>query len=180
MRKLTERFNALRRKHRKNALYAAEGMLIDVTEQIAHLLDARHMTRADLAHALGCSKAYVTKLLAGNQNLTLESLVRLAIPLKARLHIRLVPIAPRTSRRLKIDEPLKRITMDQHVLVGKPVIRGMRISVQQILGLLGKGLTPEDILHEFPVLEEEDIRAALLYASRVVSQGNAFQLRQTG
>ena len=58
---------------------------------------------------------------------------------------------------------LNRITVNSKVLVGKPTIRGMRISVEQILNLLSHGMSHKEILEEFPVLEEEDIRAALEY-----------------
>ncbi len=98
---MTTRFNALRRKHGNSIPYAIEGMLIEVTEQIARLLEARRMSRADLARALGCSNAYITKLLAGNQNLTLESLVRLATSLKTRLEVQLIPVKPNISHSRK-------------------------------------------------------------------------------
>ena len=56
---------------------------------------------------------------------------------------------------------LTRITIDSDVLVGKPVIRGMRISVELILDLLSQGATEEEILEEYPQLEKEDILACL-------------------
>ncbi len=59
------------------------------------------------------------------------------------------------------EELLERITIYPQVLVGKPTIRGMRISVEQILNLLSQGMKDEEILSEYPVLEEEDIRAVL-------------------
>ena len=70
---------------------------------------------------------------------------------------------------------LQRITIDPKVLVGKPTIRGMRISVEQVLHLLGEGLTAKQILHELPVLEEEDIRAAVAYAHRLVSTEKVYR-----
>ena len=66
-------------------------------------------------------------------------------------------------------ELLQRITFDHSVLTGKPVIRGMRISVEMILELLAKGATVQEILEDYPELESEDIRAALMYAKRLVS-----------
>jgi uncharacterized protein (DUF433 family) len=71
---------------------------------------------------------------------------------------------------------LRRITIDPKILLGKPTIRGMRISVEQVLHLLGEGLTPKQILHEFPMLEEEDIRAAVAYAHRLVSTEKVYRL----
>ncbi|RLB04238.1 MAG: DUF433 domain-containing protein, partial [Deltaproteobacteria bacterium] len=59
---------------------------------------------------------------------------------------------------------LGRITFDKEILCGKPIIRGLRISVDMILELLAKGATEEEILEDYPELEGEDIKAALLYA----------------
>lgn len=54
-----------------------------------------------------------------------------------------------------------RITIDPEVCNGKPTIRGMRITVQTILGFLDSGESREEILRQFPSLEEEDIEACL-------------------
>lgn len=59
-----------------------------------------------------------------------------------------------------------RITSNPEQCGGRPCIRGMRIRVQDVLELLAAGLTREQVLAELPDLEEEDITAALLYASR--------------
>ena len=59
---------------------------------------------------------------------------------------------------------LERITLDPGVLVGEPCIRGMRISVEHILDALAAGITHKEFLAEYPFLEPEDIKAALLYA----------------
>jgi uncharacterized protein (DUF433 family) len=48
---------------------------------------------------------------------------------------------------------------------GKPCIRGMRVTVGAVIGLLAKGYTQKEILEAYPYLEVEDIRAALLYAT---------------
>ncbi len=60
---------------------------------------------------------------------------------------------------------LDRITIDHNVMGGKPCIRGMRITVGTITGLLASGASFEEILELYPYLEEEDIRAALAYAT---------------
>ena len=62
---------------------------------------------------------------------------------------------------------LERITQEPDKLGGKPCIRGLRISVSQVLEMLASGLSNEQILDDFPYLEEEDIQACLLYASQV-------------
>jgi uncharacterized protein (DUF433 family) len=58
-----------------------------------------------------------------------------------------------------------RITLDPDVMGGKPCIRGMRITVGTVLGLLASGHSEEAVLRAYPYLEREDIRAALTYAS---------------
>ncbi len=67
-----------------------------------------------------------------------------------------------------MEELLDRITVDPDVLVGKPVIRGTRIPVYLIVELVANGMTIEEILKEYPRLKEEDVKAALLYASKLV------------
>ena len=57
------------------------------------------------------------------------------------------------------------ITIDSQIRFGQPCIRGMRISVSDILGWLASGMTEIDILTDFPELTNEDIKAALAYAA---------------
>ena len=64
---------------------------------------------------------------------------------------------------------LDRITLNPLVMGGKPCIRGMRITVGNVVGLLAAGHSVGDVIDELPELEEEDIRAALTYASWSVS-----------
>lgn len=61
---------------------------------------------------------------------------------------------------------LERITVNPEQCGGRPCIRGMRIRVIDVLDLFAAGLTAEQILEEMPDLERDDLRAALLYASR--------------
>lgn len=60
---------------------------------------------------------------------------------------------------------LKRITFDPGVMGGKPCIRGMRVTVGTIVGLLAAGRTEQEILKAYPYLEAEDLREALAYAA---------------
>ena len=62
---------------------------------------------------------------------------------------------------------LERITVRPGQCGGKPCIRGMRIRVTDVLGLLAHGLSAEQVLKELPDLEPEDIRACLEYAAKV-------------
>ena len=60
---------------------------------------------------------------------------------------------------------LSRITHDVGVMGGRPCIRGMRVTVGTILGLLATGQSADDIVGAYPYLEKEDIQAALSYAA---------------
>ena len=62
-----------------------------------------------------------------------------------------------------------RITSHPGIFGGKPVIRGLRVSVEMVLDLLSQGMTPEEILSEYPVLEKEDISACLRHAKALVA-----------
>jgi uncharacterized protein (DUF433 family) len=64
---------------------------------------------------------------------------------------------------------LDRITADPEIFGGKPIIRGMRISVELILSLLAQGVLVDAILDDYPELGGEDIRACLAYAHAVVA-----------
>lgn len=73
-----------------------------------------------------------------------------------------------------MEDLLKRITFNKDVLCGKPVIRGLRISVEMILELLAKGATEQEILEDYPELEPDDLHAALFYAHHMVAKEDVF------
>ena len=58
-----------------------------------------------------------------------------------------------------------RITQNPNILAGRATIRGLRISVAHLVNLVANGMTPTQIVTEFPDLEEEDVRQALAYAA---------------
>ena len=64
---------------------------------------------------------------------------------------------------------LERITVNPKIFSGKPIIRGRRLAVEHVLGMLAAGDTPEIILGGYPWLEMDDIKACLVYAHRLVS-----------
>ena len=74
------------------------------------------------------------------------------------------------------EKMMERITVNPDIMVGKPTIRGLRISVDHILRALAGGLNVGDILAEYPELEEEDIHAALLYAAELVEEEQVFKI----
>jgi uncharacterized protein (DUF433 family) len=67
-----------------------------------------------------------------------------------------------------LEELSDRIVVDSEVLVGKPVIKGTRVPVYLIIEFLGNGMSEREILKEYPQLKAQDIKAALLYASKCV------------
>ena len=70
---------------------------------------------------------------------------------------------------MKEQELLKRISARKDIFGGKPIVRGMRISVELIVSLLAQGETNEAILADYPDLELEDIQACLAYAHAVIT-----------
>ena len=73
-----------------------------------------------------------------------------------------------------MDPKDERITLNPHVLAGKPTIRGLRISVEQILTALANEVPADDLLSDYPELEKADILACLLYASQLVSEERVY------
>ena len=77
---------------------------------------------------------------------------------------------------MKKQTLLSRITVNPDVLVGKPTIRGLRISVAQILTALSNNVPVSDLLKDYPELEPEDIQAALLYAAERVEEEKVYKV----
>lgn len=72
---------------------------------------------------------------------------------------------------------LERITINPSIFGGKPIVRGRRLAVEHVLGMLAAGDAPETILEGYPWLEAEDIRACLIYARRLVGNERIEPLR---
>lgn len=70
------------------------------------------------------------------------------------------------TRGMTEEQLLERIVVNPDIFGGKPIIRGLRMAVEHILGMLAAGETPETILREYPFLEREDLQACLLFAYR--------------
>lgn len=66
------------------------------------------------------------------------------------------------------QELFERITLDPKVMIGKPVIKGTRLTVEYVLGLLARGAASEEILREYTGLSAEDIQACLLFAAKAL------------
>jgi uncharacterized protein (DUF433 family) len=69
-----------------------------------------------------------------------------------------------------------RISVDPKVLAGKPVIKGTRIAVEFLMELLANGWSQQQILNNYPHLTEDDIQAALHYATETVKQAHVYPL----
>ncbi len=66
--------------------------------------------------------------------------------------------------------PFDRITIDPHIMQGKPCVRGMRVSVSLVVNLVAAGMTKEEIVRAYPYLEPQDIDQCLSYASWAVKE----------
>lgn len=77
------------------------------------------------------------------------------------------PVAPTRRRRYdrRVNDPLARVTFDPTVMGGRPCLRGLRVTVGTVVGLVAAGRTTEEILAAYPYLEAEDIPAALAWAA---------------
>ena len=71
-----------------------------------------------------------------------------------------------------------RIVADPNVLVGKPIIKGTRISVELVMDLLAGGYTPEQILQQYDHLTLDDIHACLAYAREVIHSERMFATKR--
>lgn len=69
-----------------------------------------------------------------------------------------------------MENLMERIEINPRILVGKPIIAGTRIPVELIVKLIAQGWKEEDIIKEYPALKNEDIRAALLYAEKILEE----------
>ena len=69
-----------------------------------------------------------------------------------------------------------RITINPKVMVGKPTIRGMRITLEQILRALAGGVTVNELLQDYPDLEQEDLQAVFAYVVNLVDEEQVFPL----
>lgn len=77
---------------------------------------------------------------------------------------------------MKKEDMLSRITLDRKILMGKPTIRGLRISVEQILKALANGVAVEDLLTDYPELETQDIQQIMAdYAEELMGHFCVYQ-----
>lgn len=85
-----------------------------------------------------------------------------------------MPLASKLAESAMIDQDAARITVDPAVLTGKPVVRGTRISVDFVIGLLADGWSEQDILANYPGLTHDDVIACLAYARDALRSERVF------
>ncbi len=146
------------------------------------LLDNYHevafMTATQLAHRVGVDTTTVVHFA---QRLGYDGYPELLEEIRHTVRAemqRLLAEVPPTANRGK-EELLERITVNPKVMVGKPVIRGTRLTVEYILGLLAHGATMEEILQEYKGLTQEDIQACLLFAAKSMESMTFMPLVET-
>lgn len=74
------------------------------------------------------------------------------------------------------DRLLQRITVNPEIFGGKPIVRGRRLAVEHVIGMLAAGDSVDDLLRAYPWLEREDVMACLVYAHRMVGHERIEQL----
>ncbi len=89
---ITKAFSDRFKELQKKPEYYAELLKIEVTEAIYNLMEAKKISRADLARILDCKPPYITKLLRGTANITLDSLTKIAFVLDTKIEMRMMPI----------------------------------------------------------------------------------------
>ncbi len=73
-----------------------------------------------------------------------------------------------------IDPILDRIVINEAILAGKPIVKGTRLSVEQVLGHLAAGWSTSEVLANYPTLKTEDVAACLAYARDVIAGETVF------
>ncbi len=101
-------------KYQNDPDYQFERLILEVNEQIVTMMEAGQVRRTDLASRLGVSKAYVTKLLNGPENVTLKTLVRVATALNARVELRISNRGAGDAHEdlMRMSDELGRITIE--------------------------------------------------------------------
>ncbi|OPY90895.1 MAG: hypothetical protein A4E72_00413 [Syntrophus sp. PtaU1.Bin208] len=75
---------------------------------------------------------------------------------------------------MKTQKLINRIVCDPKIMLGKPVVKGTRLTVELIVEKIAYGASFEDLIRDYPFLVEEDIRASLLYAARRLANEEIF------
>ena len=74
------------------------------------------------------------------------------------------------------EELLERVVVNPKIMGGKPIVKGTRITVEQVLKMLAQGLTTQEILKDYPHLSKDDVAAVLLYAAKVAGEEEIYPI----
>jgi Uncharacterized conserved protein len=77
---------------------------------------------------------------------------------------------------ITLEDFMQRIEINPKVLLGKAIIKGTRIPVELVIKLIAQGWSEEDIIKEYPALKKEDIRAALMYAEKLLEEEEIYPI----
>ena len=77
----------------------------------------------------------------------------------------------------RTEHLLSRITINPKIMLGKPTVRGMRITVEQILRALSAGISENELIEEYPELERKDFHAVFAYATGLVEEEQVFPIQ---
>ena len=77
------------------------------------------------------------------------------------------------------DELLERIVVNPKIMGGKPIVKGTRITVEQVLKMLAQGLSVDEILKDYPHLSKDDVAAVLFYAAKVAGEEEIYPVTVT-
>lgn len=80
---------------------------------------------------------------------------------------------------LNEENLFSRITVNPKIMLGKPTVRGMRITVEQILRALAGGVSEQELSEEYPELEKEDFQAVFAYAAGLVGEEQVFPIEMS-
>jgi uncharacterized protein (DUF433 family) len=75
---------------------------------------------------------------------------------------------------MKTQKLINRIVCEPNIMLGKPVVKGTRLTVELIIEKIAYGATFEDLMRDYPFLVEEDIRASLLYAAKQLANEDIY------
>ena len=90
----SEKFAALLTEFQQSEAFELEQAKVEIAEQIYHIMQQKNISNVELARRLGSSKAYVTKILQGNTNFTIESLIKISRSLSCQVDIQFSQLAP--------------------------------------------------------------------------------------
>ncbi|MDT8781754.1 MAG: DUF433 domain-containing protein [Candidatus Bathyarchaeota archaeon] len=77
------------------------------------------------------------------------------------------------------EELLERIVVNPKIMGGKPIVKGTRITVEQVLKMLAQGLSVDEILKDYPYLSKDDVAAVLFYAAKVAGEEEIYPVTVT-